>query len=396
MGKHATPLRCLTDRPSSYLGREIHTAPVPQDMNVEGSQWASLGANVMEQAQALVPRIAEQLPNFVATVPPALRNDSGAISGGTGSLSFVADCAIEYCEFPVCKNLSAVPDLPCLVHSTPLPPGGRKYPKGFVFGSNYFGGLPWICHSIWLVYRHTLDDSVLRSLVPLLKRATNLYLRTAEPGVDGKLHLPTMFSPEYANAADLSFDLALFRWCLRTLLQIATTVSPGTGTPAEVTRWSTALAQLSPPLVDPKTGSLMIGRAVPFHSANKHFSHLFSLFPLGLLDWSDRSQRKLWSSSLGLFAHYNDPTVSAEGAISRSRYSCYILPRLPCCQPIKINTAMLQPGFTYLGMSLMTMLAKPSVPGGAPAVWADYALGNITKHFFGESPPRSARIQVDH
>ena len=119
------------------------------DMNVQGSQWASLSANMIEQARALVLRIPEQLPNLIATVPPYMRNDSAAIAGSTGSLSFVADCAIQNCAFPVCQNVTAVPDLACLVHSTPLPPGGRTYPKGFVFGSNYYGGLPWICHSIW-------------------------------------------------------------------------------------------------------------------------------------------------------------------------------------------------------------------------------------------------------
>ena len=48
--------------------------------------------------------------------------------------------------------------------------------------SSFFGGLPWICHSMYLVYRHTMDEAVLASIVPLLKRATNLYLHTAQRG----------------------------------------------------------------------------------------------------------------------------------------------------------------------------------------------------------------------
>ena len=50
--------------------------------------------------------------------------------------------------FPLCENVTEVPDLPCMVHSTPLAPGARTYPKGFVFGSNYFGGpsSPSTCH----------------------------------------------------------------------------------------------------------------------------------------------------------------------------------------------------------------------------------------------------------
>lgn len=77
-------------------------------MNVEGSQWASLSANVIEQAQALVERIPEQIDNFIASVPPALRNDTAAIPGSSASLSFLAPCAIEYCKFPICENVSVV------------------------------------------------------------------------------------------------------------------------------------------------------------------------------------------------------------------------------------------------------------------------------------------------
>ena len=48
------------------------------DMNVEGSQWGSLGANAMEQALALVRRIPEQLPNLIASVRPPGRPRASA------------------------------------------------------------------------------------------------------------------------------------------------------------------------------------------------------------------------------------------------------------------------------------------------------------------------------
>ena len=49
------------------------------DMNVEGSQWGSLGANAMEQALALVRRIPEQLPNLIASVRPPDRPPEPAL-----------------------------------------------------------------------------------------------------------------------------------------------------------------------------------------------------------------------------------------------------------------------------------------------------------------------------
>ena len=59
-----------------------------RDMNVQGSQWASLSAKMIEQARALPPRIAEQLPNMIANVPSRMRNDSAAIALETGSLGW--------------------------------------------------------------------------------------------------------------------------------------------------------------------------------------------------------------------------------------------------------------------------------------------------------------------
>ena len=42
----------------------------------------------------------------------------------------------------------------------------------------------------------------------------------------GKLHLPFAESPEYANANDTNFDLALFRWGVGVLLHVANTTHP--------------------------------------------------------------------------------------------------------------------------------------------------------------------------
>ena len=173
--------------------------------------------------------------------------------------------------------------------------------------------------------------------------------------------MPTPFDPpqkkskskntRYWYAPDTSFDLALFKWSLRTLVDIATDLLPGSCSDAEVAQWRSTLQQITPYRIDPATGSLMIGEGLPFAHPNKHFSHLFSIFPLGLLQWSVEADRELWTKSLGLFAKLNNPRPIAEG-------------------------------FTFLGMALITAAAVPGLPGGAPTVWADYVLGNISDHFF--------------
>jgi hypothetical protein len=280
----------------------------------------------------------------------------------TASFSFLNEAAIDHCpDFPLCPNVSAVPDLPQLTR--PCAEGTRD---GQVC---YFGGLPWVAHGIWLVYRHMLDVSILQELMPLLKRATALYTRHAvHNATDGKLHLPATFSPEYAILTDCSFDLALFRWCLRTCIHVGSNLLPGSATAAELITWQDTLQILASPQVDPKKGSLMIGDGIPLHSGLKMWSHIFSVFPLGLLDWTVAHDREVWTKSLELFSYFNNPARCAS----------------PACIDGGSATGTIQSreGFAYLAMGLLTILAKPSLPGGAPEEWVDYGLGNVTERFF--------------
>ena len=331
------------------------------DLNVEAAQYGGLSANYREQTLALAKRVPEQMPNLIANVPPDLRNDSASMYINTASFSYLNEAAIDHCDFPLCSNASAVPDLPQLTR----PCSGSNTNAR----SCYFGGLPWVCHGIWLVYRHTMDEEILRDLMPMLKRATALYLRYAVHNTtDGKLHLPMTFSPEYATLADCTFDLALFRWCLTTALQVGSDLLPGSARADELAGWREALRQLAPPQVDPKTGSLMIGDGVPLHSGLKMWSHIFSVFPLGLLDWHTPKDRELWTKSLALFKFYNNPERCES----------------PSCVDGGSPTGTVQSreGFAYLSMGLLTMLAKPSLPGGAPPDWAEWGLGNVTERFF--------------
>ena len=234
------------------------------DMNVEGAQWGALSANFVEQTLAFTHRISEQLPNLIAAVPPEFRNDSAAMPGETASFSYQIAATIDHCEdFPLCpaSNISSMPDLPALI---------RPCEAGKDSHACYYGLLTWASHGIYEVYRHTMDLAILRRLMPLLKRGTAFYVRTAvRDSATGKLHLPSMLSPEYGGGAeDTSFNLALFRWSLQTCIHVATTLLPDSASSAEVAAWKAALRDLIAPIVDPVTGSLMVGKGVPLHSAD--------------------------------------------------------------------------------------------------------------------------------
>lgn len=101
-------------------------------------------------------------------------------------------------------------------------------------------------------------------------------MRRAREGPDGRLHLPRTRSPEYANAADCTYDLSLIRWGVRTLSASAKLLrndDPRLG------RWQDIERRLAPYAEDPAAG-VMIGKDVPLAGSHRHHSHLLWLYPL--------------------------------------------------------------------------------------------------------------------
>jgi alpha-L-fucosidase 2 len=142
------------------------------------------------------------------------------------------------------------------------------------------GLLTWACHNLWLIYRHKMDNALLRDkLFPLLKGAVGYYLHFLKEGADGKLHLPATYSPEYGSAEDCNFDLALLRWGCRTLVQAAGRLQIED---PSLPQWNAVLRNLTPAPTD-STG-LSIGKNVPYATSHRHYSHLLSVYPLYLLN----------------------------------------------------------------------------------------------------------------
>jgi len=167
------------------------------------------------------------------------------------------------------------------------------------------GNLTWALHNVWLSYRHTMDERILRDvLYPLLRKAVNYYLHFLEPGPDGKLHLPATFSPEYGgNSRDCNYDLMLLTWGCRTLLESAEllgvkdTLAP---------RWREVLARRVAYPTD--ANGFMIGADIPFAKSHRHYSHLLAVYPLYELTGRTPDERALIERSL---AHW----VGFEGAL---------------------------------------------------------------------------------
>lgn len=152
------------------------------------------------------------------------------------------------------------------------------------------GDLTWTLHNIWLSYRHTMDDNLLRDLLfPVLKRAINYYRHFLTTGSDGKLHLGTTLSPEYPTVApDCNYDLALIRWGCQTLLEASTRL--GINDPLR-SAWQNILTNLVPYPTD--VNGFMIGAGVPYARSHRHYSHILMVYPLYLVNWDQPAQRTL-------------------------------------------------------------------------------------------------------
>lgn len=230
------------------------------NLNVQLTYWALNASNHLDLAASLENAIYNHTENLRKNVPEAYREDALAI-GRSSNL------ACESGEIGI--------------------PGVDKQAE--------VGLLPWACHSLWLIYRHKMDDTLLRDkLFPVLKQAVNYYLHFTYRGTDGKLHLPSTYSPEYGSAEDCNFDLALLTWGCRTLLDITRRL--GIDDPL-APRWEATLKELTPFPTEPANG-LMIGHDVPYAFSHRHYSHLLAAYPLYLINKENDEEYRLIEQSL--------------------------------------------------------------------------------------------------
>jgi hypothetical protein len=161
------------------------------------------------------------------------------------------------------------------------------------------GDLTWALHNYWLQYRYSGDEKLLRDgLYPILKLSIGYYLHLLSPGSDAKLHLPVSTSPEFpVNVPDSNYDLSLLRWGLNTLLAINERFKLGDPL-AE--KWRDTLAKLAPNPVG--EDGYMVGVGQPFDQSHRHYSHLFSIYPLHLVDAQSPTDRPLIEKSLDHWA----------------------------------------------------------------------------------------------
>jgi len=242
-----------------------------QNLNTQLAYYSVLPANHPELGEPLCHLLHDRQQDLINNVSPEYRSDSAALGNPTGFGNLIA----------------AAPG-----------PVREKLGKG----SYHFIALPWLMQQYWLQYRFTMDDSRLRGEIhPLLKRAINTYLHVIDLEPDGRYHIPMGFSDEYGNAPDTNLNLSLLRWGLQTLIADKERLKLND---PDAVRWKEVLGKLTDYPTD-ETG-LMIGKDTPFAKPHRHSSHLFSIFPLHVLNVEDQpDQRQLMEKSIAHFLSFN-------------------------------------------------------------------------------------------
>ncbi|MET7717545.1 glycoside hydrolase family 95-like protein [Streptomyces sp. NPDC005407] len=184
--------------------------------------------------------------------------------------------------------------------------------------SDNFGNLTWALHHVWLSYRHSMDRAILRDvLYPILAKAIHFYVHFLHEGGDGRLHLLKTRSPEYADAADCTYDLSLIRWGVRTLLESARLLRIDD---PRAPRWRDIAARLTPYEEDPAAG-IMIGKDVPLADSHRHHSHLLWLHPLRERTWDRAGDRDVMRRSMDHWVSMQQRWHGYSYAVASSMYS---------------------------------------------------------------------------
>jgi len=227
------------------------------NLNVQLEYWLIHGSNHLE-LDTITTTVSSNRQQLTNNVPSAYRSDSAGIGRSS--------------------------DMFC-VRSVGVPGSGAPE----------VGDLTWALHNVWLSYRHTMDDAMLRdTLFPLLRRAINYYLHFLSTGGDGRLHLPTTLSPEYPTSGpDCNYDLSLIRWGCQTLLESAQRLGISDSL---APTWRRVLDTLTPYPTD--ANGFMIASGVPYATSHRHYSHLLMIYPLYLVNWDQTANRTLIERSI--------------------------------------------------------------------------------------------------
>lgn len=147
----------------------------------------------------------------------------------------------------------------------------------------------WLGQHFYWHWKYSMDRDFLQNRAyPWIREVAIFLDEISVKDQNGGRKLLMSSSPEIFNnsreawfSATTNFDLGLIRWTYTKAAELAAEL----GRDEEATRWKQILSEWGDLAVDPQTG-LMFAPGFPYNESHRHFSHLMSYHPLGLLDYS--------------------------------------------------------------------------------------------------------------
>jgi len=177
--------------------------------------------------------------------------------------------------------------------------------NGTNFSSEY-GNLLWLLYNYSQFLEFFPDaQRTQNKYYPLLKRAVNFVVRNLEKDLNGVCHFPKDVSPEYFLVdennkkteeyfIDTNYNIGLLKWALQEVNYLSNTYEDKD---PMVATYQFVSKNLVPLLLYPGEG-LMIAKDVRMLLRHRHFSHLISYYPLGVLSVDKKDDYKLVQQSI--------------------------------------------------------------------------------------------------
>ncbi len=201
----------------------------------------------------------------------------------------------------------------------------------------WLGNSAFLAHNYWLHCLYSKDTEFLRKkALPIIEKSFLAYYNLLYKGKDGKLHIPYSYSPEYyegyvnAYDEDSNIDIALLKFLTSSIvkahkeLRIENSITKK----ALYVKENIVDFQVEGPLKNRINEinwrkRLKISKNIPFRMSHRHFSHLLSIYPLGILSIEhSKKERELIRGSIeevirygtGAWTGYSFPWFSAISA----------------------------------------------------------------------------------
>jgi alpha-L-fucosidase 2 len=144
----------------------------------------------------------------------------------------------------------------------------------------------WLSHHYYLQWRYSMDKQFLRERAfPWIEAAANYLEKLTLVDKSGFRKLPISSSPEINNNSlsawfpqNTNYDLSLMVFNFKAAKELALEL----GLKKMASHWDSIMQQL-PALSLSETNALNIAPGLGYTSSHRHFSHLMSIYPLGLI-----------------------------------------------------------------------------------------------------------------